>query len=103
MRSKFQESTTVAVSHQASMLQFPNFRIFPGNIDRMVKMLQQAFAAVEEAEAEDVVVDECRKRPEHNVGEASTLASGDRHFGAERGVAVHVLDIVGQSRVGVMS
>src|ERR1700693_6590691 len=77
-----------------SMLQFPNFRVFPRNIDRVVKMLQQAFAAVEEAEAGEVVVDECAQRPDDNINQAFALAPGDRSLRAERGVVVHVLDVV---------
>jgi hypothetical protein len=38
--------------------QFPCLRVFPGDVDGVVEMQQQAFAAVEETQAEDLVVEE---------------------------------------------
>ena len=66
-------------------------------------MKEQAFAAVEKSEPKKVIVDERCNWTHDDVEEAeSAVAFGDRHFGAERGVAVHVVDVVGEGRVGVV-
>jgi len=70
-------------------------------------MEQQAFAAVQEAEADDVVVGERRQRVEDDVpdeaeGVAAGLAAGDgetRHLVA---VAVHVLEVELQGGISVV-
>ena len=70
-------------------------------------MEQEALAAIEEAEAEDVVVEEGEGWDEENVvveGEdgAAGFAFGDDDLGAERAVAVHVLDVAFDGGVGVV-
>src|SRR5947209_2384162 len=39
---------------------FPRFGVFPTDVDGMVEMEEQAFAAIEEAKPENIVVDKCR-------------------------------------------
>src|SRR5579863_7072938 len=69
----------------------------------MVEVQQQAFAAIEESEAEEIVVEEREHRTENDVDEAEAdFAFSHDHLRAERGVAVHVVDVVGESWVGVM-
>ena len=69
----------------------------------MVEVEQQAFAAVEESEAEDVVVNKRGGRAGGDIDHAEAAVSlDDRHLGSQRRIAVHVLDIVGKIRVGVM-
>jgi hypothetical protein len=69
----------------------------------VVEVQEEAFAAVEESEAEKIVVDEREDRAEHDVDEAeANLAFGDDHLGVKRRVAVHVINVVGESRVGVV-
>ena len=69
----------------------------------MVEMQEQAFAAIEEAEAEDVVVNEGGNRSEYDIQDAEAgVAFGDGHLGAQRGLAVHVVEVVGEGGVGVV-
>ena len=69
----------------------------------MVEVQQQPFAAVEEAETEEVVVDEGCQWTQHDVAHAeSDWARRHDHLRAQGRVAVHVLDIIGERRVGVM-
>src|SRR5580698_817083 len=83
--------------------EFPCLRIFPRDINRMVEVEEQAFAAIEKSEAEKIVVDECRERAQDDVEEAeATLALGNRHVCAEGGVAVHVVNVVGEGGVRVV-
>ena len=69
----------------------------------MVEVQQQAFAAVEKSEAEKIVVDKRDQRTQDDVDDAErTLPFGDDHLRAQRRVAVHVLDVVGERRVGMV-
>src|SRR5437588_4509371 len=69
----------------------------------MVEVQQQAFATVEEAEPEKIVIDESKERAQDDVDETeANFAFSDEHLGAERGIAVHVLDVIGERGVGVM-
>ncbi len=69
----------------------------------MVEVQEQAFAAVEKSEAKKIVVDEGCERAQDDVEQAeAAVAFGDGHLGAEGGVAVHVVDVVGQGGVGVV-
>jgi len=52
---------------------------------RVVQVQQQAFAAVEESETEDVVVEECSERAQDDVEYAeASMAFCEGHFRAER-------------------
>jgi hypothetical protein len=53
-----------------SAVKVPTPCVFPRNIDGMVEVQQQAFAAVEKSEAERIVVDECGQRAQHDVDHA---------------------------------
>lgn len=69
----------------------------------MVEVQEQAFAAVEESKAEKIIVEEGEERAEDDVDEAEAdFAFGHDHLGAQRGVAVHVVDVVGEVGVGVV-
>ncbi len=87
--------------------EFPGLGVLPADVDRVVEVEQQTFAAVEEAEADDVVVGERCQRVEDDVpdeaeGVAAGLAAGNgesRHLVA---VAVHMLEVERQGGVSVM-
>ena len=69
----------------------------------MIEVEQETFSSIEKAETEDVVVGEGRPRADDDVEEAETArALGNCHLGAEGGVVVHVVDVVGQGGVGVV-
>ena len=70
-------------------------------------MQQQPLAAVEEAEPEDIVPHKGELRDEEDIADergqrAADLAGGDQQLAAERAVAVHVLDVGFQRRIGVV-
>ncbi len=70
-------------------------------------MEQEAFAAVEDAETEEVVPDEGREGDHEDVvceGDdgAAGLALGDKELRAEGAVAVHVLEVALEGGVGVV-
>ena len=69
----------------------------------MVKVQQKTFAAVEETKAKKIVVNESRQWPQYDVDDAEAdLTLRHDHLRTQRRVAVHVLDVVGERRVGVM-
>ena len=69
----------------------------------MVEVQEQALAAVEKSEAEEIVVDERCDRADDYVEQAETaLVFRDGHFRAQGRVAVHVIDVVGEGGVGVV-
>src|SRR5579864_1210179 len=83
--------------------QFPRLGIFPGDVDGVIKVQEEALAPIKKSEAKDVVVEERSRRTDHDVEHAeAALALGDDHLRAERGVAVHVVDVVGERGVGVV-
>ena len=85
------------------MRQFPHFRVFPGNVHRVTEVQQQSFASVKKAEAEKIVIDEGHQRTHCDIYDAESRSSlGDRHFCPQRGIAVHVGDIVGDGGITVV-
>src|ERR1700757_3031353 len=69
----------------------------------MVKVQQQSLAAIKKSKPEEIVVEEGKQRPQDDVDETEpNWALGDNHLRPERRVAVHVLDVVGQSGVRVV-
>ncbi len=52
--------------------QLPRLGILPGNVNRVVEMQEKAFATIEEAEAEKVVVNKCEERTQHDVDDTET-------------------------------
>src|SRR5947209_2940631 len=50
--------------------EFPGFRVFPRHVNRVVKMQQKSFAAIEKSEAKDVVVYKSCRGPQDNVDKA---------------------------------
>ena len=69
----------------------------------MVKMQQQSFAAIQKTQTKKVVVDKREPGPDHDVDYAESrtpLRHG--HFRAQRRIAIHVIDVIGKGRVGVM-
>src|SRR5438067_8285785 len=84
--------------------QFPSFRVFPRDVDRMIQVQEQPFAAVKEAETKKIVVNERCKGAENDVDEAeAAMPFGDRQVGSEGGVVVHVIEVVGEGRVAVVN
>jgi len=69
----------------------------------MVKVQKQALATIKESQPKKIVVDESPKRAQKNIEQAeAALAPGDRHFSAERRVAVHVVNVIIERGVGMM-
>src|SRR5271170_6165624 len=84
--------------------EFPRLGIFPRNVARVVQVKQQAFAAIEESEAEEVVVDESEQRTHDDVGKAeAAVALRDCQLRAQRGITVHVAEVERKVGVGVMN
>ena len=66
-------------------------------------MQQQPFAPVEEPEAEEIVVEEGEQGTHDDIDKAEAgVAFADDHLRAEQGVAVHMLDVVGERGIGVV-
>ena len=85
----------------------PGFGVLPTDVGRVVEMKQEAFAAVKEADAEDVVPDEGEDGDEGYVpdegGEgAAGFSFGDKDLSAQGAVAVHVLEVALEGGVGVV-
>src|ERR1700675_4531036 len=90
-----------------SLPQPPRLDELPVHVYGMVDVQQEAFAAVEEAEAEKVGVDKRRQRVERRVPDESRPGPADAPFRMQqvrdlRAVAVHVLQINPHRRVGVV-
>ena len=64
-------------------------------------MQQQPFAPIEESETKKIVVDKRGHRAHDNVREAEAAPS--RCLRAEGGVAVHVIDVIGERRVRMVN
>lgn len=61
--------------------EFPRLRILPGNVNCMIKVQEKTFAAIEEAEAENVVVEKGQLRADDDVKQAEgALAFGCRNL-----------------------
>jgi hypothetical protein len=74
----------------------------------VIEVQQEAFAAVEEAEAEEVVPEEGEDGDEEDVpveGEdgAADAVFGDEDLCAEGGVAVHVLEVTLEVGIGMVN
>src|SRR5271167_916543 len=81
----------------------PRLRIFPAHIFRVVEVQQQAFAAVEEAAAQNVVVEKRQAWADDDIHQAETaLTLGDRHLCSQRRVAVHVVEVAIERGIGVV-
>jgi hypothetical protein len=69
----------------------------------VVEVVQQAGFAIEESQAQKVVVEECEFGADDDVDEAeSALAVFYRHLSAEGGIAIHVLDEAIESGMAVV-
>jgi hypothetical protein len=55
--------------------EFPCLRVFPGDVNRVVEVEKQSFAAIKEAEAKKIVVDECRQRAQNYVEETESASA----------------------------
>src|SRR5260221_2994155 len=83
--------------------QLVNFGVLPAHVHRVIEVQQQAFFAVEEAEAEEVVVNESKPRANNDIDKTEAfLAISDRHLRTQRRVLVHVLNVAGEGGVGVV-
>ena len=83
---------------------FPRFRILPGNIHRVVQVQKQSFPAIQKSEAKEIIVDKRGQRPQNNVDHAEAAMSfRARCLRAEGGVAVHVIDVIGERRVRMVN
>ncbi len=85
----------------------PGFGVLPADVGGVIEVHEQAFAAVEKAEAEEIVLDEGEARDDGDVpvegdGGAAGFALGDEEAGAEGAVAVHVLYVALEVGVGVV-
>ena len=86
----------------------PGFGVLPADVGGVVEVQQEAFAAVEEAEAEDVVPEEGEgggrrgRSSRRRATERLVRALGDEEVGAEGAVAVHVLEVALEVGVGVV-
>src|SRR5205807_7181872 len=90
-------------ARSARASQFPRLGVLPRDVSGVVEVQQQAFAAVEKSEADEVVVDECRQRTQNDVDEAeAVVALGDRQLRPQRRITVHVIEVESQGWVGVM-
>src|SRR5437870_2773616 len=82
---------------------FPSLSVFPAHIDAVVEMQQQSFFAIEEAEAEEIVVDERGPGTNDDVPQGEAVPLFRRGgFRAQAGVPVHVADIRLQAGIGVV-
>src|SRR5208337_4508224 len=69
----------------------------------VVEVQQQALPAIEKSEAEKIVINEGCERAQGDIEQAESAAAlGHCHLRAERRVAVHVVDIIGERGVGVV-
>ena len=70
----------------------------------MVEMQEQAFAAIQKAEPKEVVVDESGDRTHDDVEHAEAARAGRfrGHLCAQRRVAVHVVNVVGEGGIGMV-
>ena len=85
----------------------PGLGVLPADVGGVIEVEQEALAAVEEAEAEDVVPEEGEGGDEEDVPvEREQIAAGallgDQEAGAEGAVAVHVLEVALEGGVGVV-
>ena len=90
-----------------ALLHLPCLRVFPTHVNGVVEVLEEPFASVEEAAADDVVVEKGELGAEGDVADehepiAVGNAASDRRLGSERRVAIHVLDVAGERRVRVV-
>src|ERR1022692_1765616 len=84
--------------------EFPRLGVFPRDVAGMVEVQEQALAAVEKAEAEEVVIDERRKRPQDDMDEAeAAVALGNRQLRAQRRITVHVAEVESERGIGVVN
>jgi len=97
----FDDSCGIAGGRFAS--RFPGFGILPGDVNGMVEVQQQSLPAVEKAEAEEVVVDECGQRADDNVNHAEPdFTFRHDHLRGQGRVAVHVVYVIRERGVGVV-
>ena len=73
----------------------------------MVEVQEKAFAAVEEAQSDDVVPLEAEEREDNDAcEEGEDVGAGasffDKDLRAERTIAIHVLDVRGERWIGVV-
>src|SRR5262249_31900263 len=71
--------------------------------NRMIEMQQQPFPSIQKSQPEKIVVDKSSPRTQHDVenAEAHPPLRCD-HFCAQRRVAIHVIEVVGQSGIGMV-
>lgn len=69
----------------------------------MVEVQQEPFAPVEESKPEAVVVDEGKQGANHDIqGTEAAVTPLDRDLSTRGGVAVHVIEVAAERRVGVV-
>ena len=77
-------------SPDVSMIQFvsfhlPRLRVFPRNVAGVVQVQKQALAAVEKSQADEIVVDECKRGTSDDVQKAEGAVSlGNSQLRAQR-------------------
>lgn len=85
----------------------PGFDVLPVDVAGVVEVEEETFFSVEEAGAEDVVVDEGERGVEDGIGEEgwsgfAGLAAAEHEGHAGGAVAAHMLDVEGERRVLVV-
>ena len=69
----------------------------------MVEMEQQTFPAIKKTQTKEIVIDEREPRSDRDVDQAEPgVPVGSNHLRAQRRVAVHVVDVIGERGIGVM-
>src|SRR3984885_6576510 len=69
----------------------------------MIEVQKQSFAAVEKSESKKIVVGEGGDWPQDDVEHAEAArAFSDCHLRTKGGIAVHVVDVVGEGGIGVV-
>ena len=85
----------------------PGFGVLPTDVGGVVEVEEEPFAAIEEAQAEDVVPEEGEGGddgyvPDEDGKEAAGFPFGDEELCAEGAVAIHVLDVAFEGGIGVV-
>src|SRR5579863_788367 len=81
----------------------PRLGVLPGNVSGVVKVKQKAFTAIEEPESNEVVVYKRQHRAYDDVHHTKTpVTVGYSQLRAQRGVTVHVFEVIRQGRVRIM-
>jgi len=87
--------------------ELPGLGVLPTRVAGVVEVQKQAFAAVEEAKAKEIIPLEANEREDDDAREeGEDIGAGaavvDKELGPQRAVAVHVLDVGRERWIGVV-